>query len=465
MNQPNPDETVLKTEQIFGTDGVRAVAGEFPLTREGVRQLGWCVGGILRKKVANGSTKILLGKDTRESGDWIELELSLGLAASGCEVCSCGVVPTSAVAALLPKSSYLAGAVISASHNPAEFNGIKFFTPEGKKIPDLWEREIERSLASGKFPAFDSACRPQTFPQAYRLYFEFLRKAVPPSLSLKGTRWVLDCANGAASRIAPEIFKSLEAEVISLHTNPDGKNINRECGAVHPRSLQEEVFKQKADGGCAFDGDADRVQFVDEKGRLMDGDILIALAAEGLQKSGELKNNCVVTTVMANLGFFQQMQKKGIRVITTGVGDRAVAEAMEANDSVLGGEQSGHIIFRQLLPTGDGLLTSVKIMEMVKKTGQPFSAFIDSFPKRPQLLVNLRVKNRIPIENLPAFKKAIEEAETQLQDRGRILVRYSGTEPLLRIMVQGNSAEEIKAVADSLLALAEKLLGRDERKQ
>lgn len=434
--------------------------GRFPLTPVAVKKIGFAAGKILQTKSKNGSKTIIIAKDTRASCDWIEQSLSQGLSKSGCQILSCGVLPTSAVAMILQEDGFLAGSVISASHNPAEFNGIKFFTSDGKKIPDDWEKKIETELArQTRLNHLRTACSPEIFAEAESLYLGFLKKAVDVSFNLEGMRWVLDCANGAASKIAPALFESLGAEVIAIHNAPDGKNINSNCGAVHPASLQKKVVQVKADGGCAFDGDADRVQFVDEEGRLMDGDILIALAAEALKKSGHLKNNTVVTTVMANLGFFQQMKKQEIEVITTSVGDRAVSEAMESSGAMLGGEQSGHIIFREILSTGDGILTALKILEIVRKSGKKFSHFIDTFQKRPQLLLNLKVKERIPIESLPVLSEAIRAAEKNLADRGRILVRYSGTEPLLRIMVQGNSSTEIERAAHDLAEVAREVLG------
>lgn len=450
-----------KNSKLFGTDGIRELAGKFPLTQSALLSLGEVSGKVLKRMAASPSSKILFARDTRQSGEWIEKALSLGLKKGGCQSFSCGVLPTAAVSALLKTlKTFLAGVVISASHNPAQFNGIKFFSADGNKIPDAWERDIEFAFAKicsrPLRVGYQSAIKP--YPYASSLYLQFLKSTLPADFSLKGVRWVLDCANGAASKIAPEIFCSLGAELKIIQAKPNGKNINLHCGALYPQSLQREVLKFKAAGGCAFDGDADRVQFVDEKGRLMNGDILLDLLASFLKKNGELKNETVVTTVMANFGFYKKMEEKGIKVITTAVGDRAVSDAMKKYKTSLGGEQSGHIIFSKFLPTGDGILTALQVLCAVRANGQRLSSYTDTFPKYPQILLNVKVKEKIPIEEVPELKNAISRAEKEINRHGKILVRYSGTEPLLRIMVQGESQAEIKKVAKSLAQTAKQIL-------
>lgn len=440
-----------KYEGIFGTDGVRALSGKFPLTSEEIKKIGYVSGKLFLKETGEKSCvpKMIIGKDTRDSGDWIEKSLSCGLSASGCEALSCGVIPTSGISAILQEDRFLGGAVISASHNPPQFNGIKFFAHDGKKIPDSWERKIEKNLESLNAKISDRF-QFRNYPEASLRYKNFLRNCLPSGFSLKGYRWVLDCANGSASDDAPDLFKFYDADIAVIHNSPDGKNINANCGTLHLESLKKKVIRMKADGGCAFDGDADRVMFVDENGEVLDGDYLIAMAADDLKNRKELKNNCVVATVMANYGFIQYMKKSGIRTVITPVGDRAVFEALESSGAVIGGEQSGHIIFKKFLSTGDGLLTALIIMNILKESGKKLSYFRKKFPKFPQILLNLKVKEKVAVEKLPAMKKIIKEEESKLKDRGRILVRYSGTEPLLRIMTEGPSLSEIRKIADVL---------------
>ena len=446
--------------RLFGTDGVRAVAGQPPLDREGVLKLGRAAGEVLSRHARGKSRRIVVAKDTRESGDWIEKALAEGLTAAGCEVLSCGVVPTSAVSAVLRKKRFLAGSVISASHNPPEFNGIKFFSSDGKKIPDAWEREIERRMEKLRATRAISMDLPRVrdFSEAKDLYVRFLKKSLPAGFSLRGMKWVLDCANGSASAIAPALFRSLGAGVVATHASPDGKNINVGCGAVHPESLRERVLRERAAGGCAFDGDADRVQFVDEKGELLDGDVLIGLAARHLKRTRKLKNSAVVTTVMANLGFMKAMKELGIKVLVTPVGDRAVSDGIAKSGAVLGGEQSGHIIFDRYLPTGDGLLTALQVLSIVRAAGAPLSSYKKDFPKFPQVLVNLRVREKLPLEKLPDLQSVIRNWEKKLDGNGRILVRYSGTEPLLRVMVEGDSLEKIREIAQDIVDRAKERL-------
>ncbi|OGR86877.1 MAG: phosphoglucosamine mutase [Elusimicrobia bacterium RIFCSPLOWO2_01_FULL_60_11] len=446
------------SRRLFGTDGIRAVAGQEPLTPKTVERIAAASGRVLRAK-GGASSKILTGKDTRESCGWIEDALMKGFAASGLEVHSAGVIPTSAVSALLREGGFLAGAVISASHNPSEFNGIKLFSSDGRKIPDDWEREIETtvgadSVRAGLKPA--PTVMAHAFKDAADRYKKFLLGTLPPDFSLKGLNWVLDCANGSASKVAPEIFRSLGAKVHALHDSPDGRNINDGCGALHPKSLSAKILETGADGGCAFDGDADRVLFADEKGRVMDGDVLIALAAKHLKETGELEKNTVVATVMANLGFHKEMEKAGITVLTVPVGDKAVSDALETSGAVLGGEQSGHIIFKTHLPTGDGILTALQLLSLARESGKKFSVFTEMLPKYPQVLLNMKVREKVPIEQCPGLAKAIRESEARLKGSGRVLVRYSGTEPLLRIMVEADTDERTRTIAHAIEAAAQK---------
>ncbi len=462
---------------IFGTDGIRALAGEEPLTPESVRRIGFSAGTVLARKFSAGKSavpgakKIVIGRDTRASGNWILDALGEGLWVSGCEVYSCGVIPTSAISAILLKKKFMGGAVISASHNPAEFNGIKFFTADGNKIQVSWEKEIESELIknSQKFSSYQDRLTSKhdnglkksplhEYKEGVETYTQFLKAALPRGASLRGVKLVIDCANGAAAQIAPQLFRSLGAEVTPIFDHPDGSNINLKCGALYPESLRKAVLSAKANGGFAFDGDADRVQFVDELGEVLDGDILLYLAAAHLKDKKQLDQNTVVTTVMANYGFFNHMKSLGINVITTPVGDRAVSAALEKSKALLGGEQSGHIIFKNYLPTGDGLLTAIKILFALKESGNSLAQVRKSFKKLPQILVNLRVKQKIPLQNLPKFAEKIKNADKELKGKGRVLVRYSGTEPLLRIMAEGEPQELIQKVVNDLLSCGQECL-------
>jgi len=446
-------------ESLFGTDGIRALAGEYPLTAEGVRKIGFAAGKIFQGK-SGAKPSWIIGRDTRESGNWIERALTEGLREGGCDVFSCGVIPTSAVSVIMREKNFSGGAAVSASHNPPEFNGIKFFSRGGLKFSGSFEAEIEKNVAEEGHSALpgEEADMIENFPEAQLMYARFLKKNLPDDFSLRGMKLVVDCANGSASCIAPELLGSLGADIIAIHNGPNGKNINLKCGATHPGSMQKEVLKSGAFGGVTFDGDADRVFFADEKGSLMDGDALLGVAAAHLKEQNKLPNNCVVATVMANLGLLNGLKKLDIKTVVTSVGDRSVAEGMAANGAVLGGEQSGHIIFGGLLPTGDGLLTALQILNIVAGKKQKLSYFNGLFPKYPQVLLNVKVGKKTPVRELPEFQSLIKASEARLGENGRILVRYSGTEPLLRIMVEGRYDALIKEIAGTLADAAKKEL-------
>lgn len=450
---------------IFGTDGIRGLTGDYPLTPSVVEKIGYAAGSVIArksKKPKGGDRSagvIVIGRDTRGSGGWIEKKLADGFLKAGLRVFSCGVIPTAAIAAILQRKNFLGGAVISASHNPPEFNGIKFFSSIGKKIPDAWESEIEHQLKLlKKIKSAQVFKRVEPYEEGKGIFLQLLRDSLPSGFSLKGLRWVVDCANGSASHIAPKVLESFGAHVAVLHAAPDGKNINLHSGALHPKALQAAVVKSKAHGGCAFDGDADRVQFVDEKGQLLDGDVLIGMAAQHLKEEGRLKENAVVATVMANLGFIRKVEKLGIRVVSCPVGDRSVLEALESSGAILGGEQSGHVIFREFLPTGDGLLTALQILSVLVQKKKKLSHYQKVFPKTPQVLLNVRVEQKVPVEQLPRVRKAIQKAERQLGRNGRVFVRYSGTEPLLRVMVEGPSQKVISKIAEEIAEEAKSVL-------
>lgn len=449
---------------IFGTDGIRGLSGKFPLTPDYVKKIGFTAGNVIRKKTGKGMGPgagiVVIGRDTRGSGGWIEQKLADGFLSAGLRVFSCDVIPTAAIAAILQRKGFLCGAVISASHNPPEFNGIKFFSSVGKKIPDSWEAEIEKELKLNRKPKASARLFKsiEPYPEGTEIYLQLLRDSLPPKFSMKGMKWVIDCANGSSYNLAAKVLRSFGAKVSVIHASPDGKNINLNCGALHTKSLQAAILKAKAHGGCAFDGDADRVQFVDEKGQQLDGDVLIGMAAQHLKETGELKQNAVVATVMANLGFIRKMEKLKIRVVSCPVGDRSVLEALESSGAVVGGEQSGHIIFRNYLPTGDGLLTALQILNVLVEKKKKLSYFEKVFPKTPQVLLNIPVGQKVPVDQAPTLKKAIQKAEAQLGKNGRVFVRYSGTEPLLRVMVEGPTQALITKIAETIAEEARSVL-------
>lgn len=435
--------------KLFGTDGVRGVAGRFPLTADFVRRLGWAAGAVLAKREPRQARTVFVVRDTRASGPLLLRALAEGLGAAGYGVLDGGVLPTPAVAALLPSISAAAGAVISASHNPAAHNGVKLFGPKGQKLDDAWEDEIERlALSADSPPPFRA--RMKSFPEARDRYARFLAGAWPAGVSLRGIPLVLDCAHGATSVVAPAVFRRLGAKVTVLSASPTGRNINRDCGALHPEALARAVRRTGARLGVAFDGDGDRAIFVDETGHARDGDAVLLAAARHLRVQGRLARSTVVVTVMSNLGLLRALDALGFRAEVTGVGDKNVWQGMKKTGAVLGGEPSGHVIFRDFLPTGDGLLTALQVAALLVETGRPFSSLTSLAVHYPQVLLNVPVRERRPLDKIPRFNKTLADVNAALGETGRTLVRYSGTEPLLRIMVEGPDRAVIQAHAESL---------------
>jgi phosphoglucosamine mutase len=435
--------------KLFGTDGVRGVAGRYPLTGDFVRRLGWATGTVLAKREPGRARTVFVVRDTRASGPVLLRALAEGLGAAGFGVLDGGVLPTPAVAALLPSLSAAAGAVISASHNPAAHNGVKLFGPKGQKLDDAWEDEIERrALSNEPLPAFRARIKP--FSNARERYARFLMNAWPAGASLRGVPLVIDCAHGATSAVAPDLFRRLGAKVTVLSASPNGRNINRDCGALHPESLARAVRRTGARLGVAFDGDGDRAIFVDEAGHARDGDAVLLAAARHLHVRGRLTHGTVVVTVMSNLGLLRALDALGFRTEVTAVGDKNVWQGMKKTGAALGGEPSGHVIFRDFLPTGDGLLTSLQVAALLVETGQRFSSLTSLAVHYPQVLLNVPVRERRPLEKIPHFNKTLADVNAALGDTGRTLVRYSGTEPLLRIMVEGPDRSVIQAHAESL---------------
>jgi phosphoglucosamine mutase len=433
---------------LFGTDGIRGKAREYPLDGATMFALGEAVAHRLRREGNRG--RVLMGMDTRESGVEIAQALASGIAAGGGEAILIGVIPTPGVAYLCRTTDANAGVSISASHNPFEDNGVKIFGHDGMKLPDSVEEEIEDELRSlrrddasvDKTPLKD---RPDLVEQYERFLVGGAREG-----ALRGKRIVLDAGHGAAFRIGPDAFRLAGADVVVIHDRPNGRNINESSGALHPETLAKTVVKEKADFGVAFDGDADRAIFADDRGRIRDGDEILYLWAQRMKREGRLTGNRVVTTVMSNFGFERQLAADGIELIRAQVGDKYVLEQMLAHKAILGGEQSGHIIDLTVHTTGDGIHTALVFGELLVDAGRPFSS-LHTFDPMPQILLNQKVKSKPPLDSLPRFQQELRKAEAELGRDGRILVRYSGTENLVRVMVEGVDDALINKIAKHLV--------------
>jgi phosphoglucosamine mutase len=441
---------------LFGTDGIRGIAGRTPLAPKDVTLIGRAAGRVMRKKFPDETPRIIIVRDTRVSGPQIFKHLSDGLRAEGVDVYNTGVLCTPSVAHLVRAHRFHSGAVISASHNPPEFNGIKFFTGQARKWPNEWELEVEQLFEKG------IAGAPKLTGQLVEAgmladdYKQFVLASLPAGIRFDQLRIAVDCANGANYVTAPSVLEELGARLYKFGVNPTGKNINVKCGSQHTEALSRLVKKNRCHVGVAFDGDGDRVIFVDEKGRTIDGDYVLALLSRRFKQKGLLKNNKTVITVMANLGLRKALAKLGVKSVVTPVGDRHVSQAMKMHKSVLGGEQSGHIILGEHLPTGDGLLTAVHVLAALVEDRKPFSKMVGWMEKFPQVLLNVTVKERVPLEKLPDVQKEIKSAEKILGEDGRVLVRYSGTEPLLRIMLEGPNKSMLEKFAANIATAVKK---------
>ena len=444
--------------QLFGTDGIRGVAGAYPLDEATVFAIGAALGQWAKRTANGGHAEIVIGMDTRESGPWIAAMVAGGAARFGVSTRFAGLVTTPGVAYLTRTRDFVAGVMISASHNPFQDNGIKVFGHDGYKLPDAKEAEIEgaifTALAEGVTPEPQDLIVDEGLDAAY---VDFL--AASFSGSLKGKKLVLDCANGAASHLAPELFERLGAEVIALSTEPNGRNINLGCGALHPERLAEEVVRHNADAGVAFDGDADRAMLISASGRLIDGDNMLLICARALKAAGKLPGDIVVATVMSNMGLEVALSAEDIRLVRTAVGDKYVLEEMIRSGGAIGGEQSGHIIFHQYATTGDGMLTAVRIFEVMAATGKSLDELAGGLEIYPQRLVNVRVREKTPMDQLPPVMAAIRECESYFHGKGRVLVRYSGTESLARVMVEGPEIEHVERFAESVAGVLRQELG------
>lgn len=439
--------------KIFGTDGVRGRANVSPMTVETALALGRAAGVLLRTK--NGSrARVVIGKDTRLSCYMIESALIAGLCSMGIDTLMVGPYPTPAVAFLTRAYRAAAGIVISASHNPYYDNGIKFFSAEGYKLPDEWEREMEALVAKNDFglwlPADDHIGRNKKIDDADGRYIEFVKGTFPRGKSLKSMKIALDCANGAAYKVAPLIFRELDAEVFVNGNHPNGFNINDACGSLFPDVVQKNVIEHQADVGIALDGDGDRVIMTDENAQIIDGDTILAICARDFQKNGHLRNHTVVSTVMCNFGFIQTMKSLGIKVVQAQVGDRYVIQEMLKHEANLGGEQSGHLICLDYNSTGDGLITALQVLRIMVETDSKLSDLASFVKRYPQALVNVRVKAKPPLEDWKTLNASIDQVEKQLGDAGRVLIRYSGTENICRVMVEGPKQKQVEELARGL---------------
>ena len=448
--------------KLFGTDGVRGKANVYPMTAEVALALGQAIATVLR--VPSGERRrIIIGKDTRLSGYLFEDSLAAGICSMGVDVIQVGPMPTPGMAFLAHDMRCHAGVMISASHNPYHDNGIKFFSSDGFKLPDAVEEKIELLIESGELAELrasaDDIGRAKRIEDGEGRYVVFLKNTFPPRFSLDGLRVVLDCANGAAYKVGPTVLEELGAEVFALGVAPNGRNINDGCGAMHPERTAAKVREVRADIGIALDGDADRCVVVDEQGEILDGDDLLAIFAQDMSERGTLQGDKVVGTVMSNLGLEKALEKMGIGLIRTQVGDRYVVEQMRAGGYNLGGEQSGHIVMLDHNTTGDGLVTALQTLGIMRRRGCKLSELVVGFQRFPQVLVNVAVGEKKPIEDLPTVQEAVRRVEQEFDGRGRVLIRYSGTEPKARVMVEGDDEKRVHEVAEELAGELRRALG------
>ncbi|MBN2333035.1 MAG: phosphoglucosamine mutase [Deltaproteobacteria bacterium] len=447
--------------KLFGTDGVRGIANIDPMTAEMALHIGRATAFICKEK--EHRHRIVIGKDTRLSGYMLESALVSGICSMGVDVLQIGPMPTPGIAFLTRSMRADAGMVISASHNPFQDNGIKIFSRDGFKLPDQLEETIEKMIFNdtikGLRPTADAVGKAFRIDDANGRYIVFLKNTFPDELDLEGLRLVIDCGNGAAYKIAPAVFAELGASITTIGVSPDGKNINDGCGSLHPERLQQEVIKQQAHLGIAFDGDADRVVFVDERGTEVHGDQVMAICALEMARKNQLKNNTLVATVMSNMGLEKALEPAGISVVRTQVGDRYVVEEMRQHGYNFGGEQSGHLIFMDHNTTGDGILSALQVLSVLVRSGKSLSELAQVMDIYPQVLKNVPVASKVPLDQVPALYARIKDVEQEIQGRGRLLVRYSGTENKLRVMMEGDNAAQINGYVDELAALVQQTLG------
>ncbi len=437
-------------KKLFGTDGIRGKAGEFPLDEQTIQTIGRSLAQLCRERL-DRTPRFVTGRDTRESGDWIEKAFHTGALSAGAEVLSAGVITTPGVAFVTGHGNFDGGIVISASHNPFEDNGLKIFNPSGKKAHEGTERAIEKDIYSsnGESIVEDASVDVSKVAEFRDTYLKHLEDGFK-GLDLSGKRIVVDCANGAASDFAPALFEHFGAEVIAIHNTPDGRNINLDCGSLHLEHLQEQVVAQKADLGVAFDGDADRSLFVNDLGEIVDGDAVLWVMARFLKAHGGLPSGKVIATVMSNVGLELALKGEGIELVRTAVGDKYVLDELMTSAAELGGEQSGHIIFPRRSLVGDGMLTALYLLQAIGELGGSLSKAGEGFARYPQILINVHVREKRPFDEVDAIRTAAADVEQKLNGTGRLLLRYSGTENLARVMIEGKDQTEIDALANGL---------------
>ncbi len=448
-------------KKLFGTDGMRGLAGEFPLDEKTIETVGRSLTRQFRKKLGQ-EPRFITGRDTRESGAWIEKAFHAGALAEGAHCESAEIITTPGVAFLTRKFEFDAGIVISASHNPFHDNGIKIFSPSGKKLDEATERELEKDIfdnsklqiTNDKFGKVDCSKSSE-----YQIaYLEYLAEEFK-DLRLKNFKMIVDCANGAVSHLAPSLFEKFGAEIVAINCSPDGKNINKDCGSLHLEKLQAKVLEEKADFGVAFDGDADRSLFVDEQGTLVDGDAVLWIMAQFLAEHGQLNNQTVVATVMSNIGLEIALSSKNVKLLRASVGDKYVLEELLKTGAAVGGEQSGHIIFPRKSLVGDGMMTTLFLLESLYEKGKSLSEMTKGLTRYPQILVNVKVREKLPFEEVFEIAEASKLVENELDGKGRLLLRYSGTENLARVMIEGKNQKEIEMQANDLAEIIRKKLG------
>ena len=453
--------------RLFGTDGVRGRAGEYPLDHETVARLG---GALVRARLRQGfgaaslpdastGLRFLVGRDTRESGDWIARELARGVRSQGAQMVSAGVIPTPAIAYVTRALGFDAGLVISASHNPFDDNGIKVFSGLGEKFSEALEREVEAIVGDSGWRVAGSADEPVPHTDVSEAYIAHTLRAFPEPQRLGRFKLAIDTANGATTSVAPRLFRDLECDLELIGTNPDGRNINLDVGSTHPGRLSATVTEKRCRMGVAFDGDGDRAIFVDANGAIVDGDAVLLMCAREMKAQGRLSGNAVVATVMSNIGLELALRESGIDLVRTSVGDKYVMEEMLKRGLSLGGEQSGHIIFSDHLFTGDGIATALNVLRVMADTGRELADLASQLVTYPQVLVNVRVRERKDLSTVPQVADAMRRVEQRLSGSGRLLVRYSGTEPLLRIMIEGKDQQDIQSWAGEIAGVVKQQLG------
>ena len=445
-------------DKLFGTDGIRAIAGQFPLDYSSVYTLGKAIAELLEEEGL--PLKVIIGRDTRESGVWLEQALIQGINKSKGEAFSAGIIPTSAISFLTKKYSFSAGIIISASHNPYQDNGIKIFSSQGIKISNVWEKKLERAIQTERQNVRKEKIEITPSSSFGEEYIDFLTNRFSHVNFQRKIKLVLDCSNGASCFFAPKVFKDLGFDVTTLGDSPDGKNINFQCGSLYPQNLAKKVVENKADIGIAYDGDADRAIWIDEKGRILNGDHTLFALSQFMKEKGRLKSDFVIATTMSNLGLEKALEKFKLKLYRTKVGDKYVLEQMMKLDANLGGEQSGHTIFLDDCPTGDGILTSIKMLEVIVSRNTSLSELVKDFKEFPQILLNVRVTRKEDFNQFPEIKNAMDEIKKELADSGRLYLRYSGTEPVARIMIEGQDRGQIENQAQKMAYLIERYLGR-----